>query len=88
MRRTVVNSLLLLLFIATSILPYVSAGSQSKLRACCRREGKHHCAMGMGAESSSGPTLQATGQKCTFYARFTIAALLLLPDPNLSRRAL
>jgi len=49
---------LLVLFSFSLIEPALLAGDGSKLPACCRREGQHHCAM--GAESTAaGPMVQA-----------------------------
>ena len=43
-----------------------ASDNDSKLPACCRREGHHHCAMVTGPdESSSGPTVQAS--RCPFF---------------------
>jgi hypothetical protein len=59
--------LLLALFGFSLISPSVFAlGADSKLPACCRRDGKHHCAtMATESESSSGPALQAG--RCSFF---------------------
>jgi hypothetical protein len=54
--------LLLAFFSYSQIGPSLFASdADSKLPACCRRDGKHHCAgMATGSESSSGPALQAS----------------------------
>ncbi len=59
MRRTLAL-LLMALFSFSLISPVVFASDRdSKLPACCRRGGKHHCAMmAMQSESPSGPSLQ------------------------------
>lgn len=58
MRRTSAM-LLVALFSFSLIGPAVFAPNRdSKLPACCRRNGKHHCAT-MATESSSGPAVQA-----------------------------
>ncbi len=38
---------------------------ESRLPACCRRNGKHHCAMGSAADSSSDPAVSAP-DSCPF----------------------
>jgi len=62
-----------------------STDPDSRLPACCRRHGKHHCAMAMGDAASSGdPALQAP--PCQSYpaaatqARI-LAASLVVPLP-------
>jgi len=58
--------LLVGMFSFSLISPAVFAEhADAKLPACCRRDGKHHCAMPAGAASPSGQTLQA--DKCRFY---------------------
>ena len=66
MRRA--SAMLLLVLLSFSLIsPSVFAlGADSKLPACCRRNGKHHCAtMATESESSSGPALQAG--RCSFF---------------------
>jgi hypothetical protein len=50
--------LLLAWFGAGLIAPAFAAGGDSNLPACCRRDGKHHCAM-PGPESAPGAAIQA-----------------------------
>jgi hypothetical protein len=59
--------LLVGLFSFSLISPSVFASdADSKLPACCRRDGKHHCArMATESESSSGPAVQAG--RCSFF---------------------
>ena len=66
MRRA--SAMLLLVLSGFSLIsPSVFAlSAESKLPACCRRNGKHHCAtMTIESESSSGPALQAG--RCSFF---------------------
>jgi len=62
MRRTLAM-LLMALFSFSLISPVVLASDpESNLPACCRRGGKHHCAMmAMQSESPSGPSVQTGG---------------------------
>src|SRR4029077_12017147 len=60
---------LLVLFSLSLIGPGVFAASESQLPDCCRRLGKHHCAM-IGAstqDESSGTALKNVGDKCPFF---------------------
>ena len=43
---------------------FVPTGDQ-KLPPCCRKTGKHHCALAQNHESTSGPSFQSG--RCTFF---------------------
>jgi hypothetical protein len=67
---------LLLLFGIALISPMLSADPESKLPACCRRDGKHHCAMMDmldAQESSGGPTAKSVPGKCPYYPKASAA---------------
>jgi hypothetical protein len=75
LKRTLA-SLLLVLISFPLIGPALFAGSDSdsNLPACCRRDGKHHCAMMDAADrqkSEAGPALKAT--KCPQFPSTTVA---------------
>ncbi len=60
--------LLLIVFSLSLITPALFADSESKLPACCRKDGKHHCAMmDMGTEQSKEPALKNRETKCPFF---------------------
>jgi len=64
MRRTFA-SLLVLLFSFPLIAPLLAANLAQDVPACCRRDGKHHCAMSEGQTApTQGP---AFGAQCPFY---------------------
>jgi hypothetical protein len=75
MRRTVA-SLLLGLVSFPLIAPLLLADTDSDLPACCRRDGKHHCSMGLGSvgsaetsmtdRESSGPAVNPIRPKCPY----------------------
>lgn len=67
--RRVSALLLIALFSFSLISPALFASNaDANLPACCRREGKHHCAMiAVASNSSSGPALQAT--RCPFFPK-------------------
>lgn len=72
MRRFTAILILALLgaFYAVPLLHAVSTDPESDLPACCRRHGKHHCAM-MGQylrlEASGEPAFNAPPQHCPMY---------------------
>ena len=65
--RRISAILLMALFSFPLIGPVVfTEDADSKLPPCCRRNGKHHCAlMAAQSESTSGPVLQ--GARCSFF---------------------
>jgi hypothetical protein len=69
MRRVSATFLLAVLGF-TAVIPLVFADPESSRPVCCRRDGKHQCAM-MAAqaqeESSSGPALRATRATCPYF---------------------
>jgi hypothetical protein len=65
--RRALASLLLALFSFPLIAPLFAANAASQLPACCRRDGKHHCAMLSGDMESPAPTFQAIRPKCPYY---------------------
>ena len=80
------TSILMLAIIgAFSAVPLVRAASAdlgSALPACCRRDGKHHCAMNdeyLRARSSDGPTVVAPLQHCPMYPQWMGIAFLRSP---------
>jgi hypothetical protein len=59
---------LLLVFSFPLIAPAVLADAESSLPECCRRGGKHHCAMRTdGARSSQDVALASAQPKCPSY---------------------
>ncbi|MGH9558762.1 MAG: hypothetical protein ACRD30_05930 [Bryobacteraceae bacterium] len=69
MRRFSAN-LLLVLFTLLPIVP-AFAGPESGLPACCRRSGKHHCALDQG--SSWGPQARAVAEHCPYVPGSTVS---------------
>jgi hypothetical protein len=65
--RRALASLLLVLSAFPAIAPFLRADSALNLPACCRLNGKHHCAMPAAQESSSGPAVKAMQPKCCDY---------------------
>jgi hypothetical protein len=69
--RRLLSILLLALFGLPFVTPLLAltAKSESNLPACCRRNGKHHCIMGMGERAQLAnldPQFQAPLEKCPY----------------------
>jgi hypothetical protein len=62
---------LLLIFSGDSALPALLADSESSLPACCRRDGKHHCAM--MEKETAGPSWRTVTRKCPSFPKRTVA---------------
>jgi hypothetical protein len=66
--RRLLSILLLLAFglpFATPLLA-LSGSSDTTLPACCRRDGKHHCARSTSAESTNTPSVSAPLDRCPY----------------------
>lgn len=82
--RRALSIFLVLLFGLGPLTAALDAGGDSRLPACCRRHGAHHCAM---ADSAMAKMLQAASDKpslttpshCPFYPGDTIAILAPVP---------
>jgi hypothetical protein len=62
--------LLLVMFSLSLITPAMIVDPESKLPACCRKDGQHHCSMlNMGEQQGrpSGPEVKSLGSKCPFF---------------------
>jgi hypothetical protein len=72
--RRFLASLLLALFTIPLIVPALHANGDSSLPECCRRGGKHHCAMSdMAQESPGAPSVKAIQAKCPLFPRTSAA---------------
>jgi hypothetical protein len=71
-----IASALLLILACDTTLPALLAGPESNLPACCRRDGKHHCAMLEMLEKqqeNAGPSWKTVAKKCPLFPRGTVA---------------
>jgi hypothetical protein len=59
--------MLLLFFCALQSMPVlgITKDSDGELPACCRRAGKHHCAMQMETAPKSGAAFKSIAEKCS-----------------------
>ncbi len=67
---------LLLVLACNTALPALLADSESSLPACCRRDGKHHCAMLETFEKqqeSAGRSWRTVTRKCPMFPKSTVA---------------
>src|SRR5262245_26561086 len=65
-------SFLAVLFGFPLIAPFLAVSTRTDFPACCRRNGKHHCAvseMALAPESSGGVSLTAVQPKCPLYPK-------------------
>jgi len=85
--------LLLALFAASLIPPATNFTAAAKLPACCRRDGRHHCAMlaqavASGAASSvvdSSPSIRQSEQPCPLFGKQSALPMFAgasLPAPS------
>jgi hypothetical protein len=88
-------SFLAVLFSFPLITPFLAASMRSDLPACCRRDGKHHCAlseMDFVPDSPGGVGLTAVRPTCPLYPQavllpafskdFAVASLPLVDAPR------
>jgi hypothetical protein len=71
-----ISALLLLLFAwSTPLLAAVASGSFNNLPACCRRNGKHHCAMdGEAMPVDTTAVFAAPHARCPFLPKIVLPA--------------
>lgn len=64
---------LLFLFSCALAAPLFASDADAHLPACCRRDGKHHCAMNMVAAASNGFAIKQVSERCPYFPRSTAA---------------
>jgi hypothetical protein len=75
---------LLVMLAGDSVLPALLAGGESDLPACCRRDGKHHCAMLEmldKQQDSAGPAWKTAASKCPMFPRNSRASFTSQATP-------
>jgi len=66
LQKLTANTVLLFL-LAPSFVWLAMPDPQSALPSCCRRDGKHHCAMmAMGEPQENAPSLRASSPQCPY----------------------
>ncbi len=61
--RRLISSILLVLISFALISPLLAEKTESKIPACCLRNGRHHCTMGSQSSRSGGPAFR---EDCQF----------------------
>ena len=74
--RRLLAILLLAAFGLPTAAPLLAQGQDldSNLPACCRRNGAHHCALGMAAQNNNAPTV--SGRCPAFPQQIAVATLI------------
>jgi hypothetical protein len=76
-RRLLAISLLMLFGLPFAAPLFGANAAEANLPICCRRDGKHHCAM-MSMDESTGRALRTVGEKCPYSV--APPAILVLPS--------
>jgi hypothetical protein len=71
--RHCVAIVLVVLFGSLTVMPLFANSSESALPSCCRKNGKHHCAMVAQQATSSESAVLALGSKCPCFPHSTVA---------------
>jgi hypothetical protein len=85
LKRLIANSLLVIL-IASLLAPLALCFQQSRVPACCRRNGKHHCMSrmsGITASNDKAPAFRTIPSRCPF--RSTVATLVPVARAQVGR---
>jgi hypothetical protein len=65
--RRLLATILVATFGISLIAPVLVADTESRLPACCRRTGKHHCTVSQGSEQTPGVGLKAGAVRCASF---------------------
>ena len=85
----IMSTVLLLVFAGDTALPALLTDPESGLPVCCRRDGKHHCAMIQMWErqhDNAGQSLNAAARKCSMFPKSPAASFIdhSAPPPNVA----
>ncbi len=75
------SGVLLAFFFLPFLLPFCNLNSEDALPACCRRDGKHHCAMSQQIMqpkviASAGTVVRAATADCPYRSRLLMPLVL------------
>ncbi|MBS1852233.1 MAG: hypothetical protein JST79_15095 [Acidobacteria bacterium] len=65
--------MLLLVWSLALVSPLFARTSDAALPACCRRDGKHHCAMAGMQDPDAQPSFSAVQAKCPMFPASTVS---------------
>ena len=88
MRRFLSISLLLLFSLPLVAPLFAASTADANIRACCRRNGKHHCAMSATAQSAANDAAKLTvslRERCPYNLTSSIAAHLPFAPDEIQR---
>lgn len=77
-RRLLAISLLILFGLPFALPLFGARAAEAELPLCCRRNGKHHCAMMGSIDPERGPSMRTVADKCPY--SIAPPAILVLPS--------
>jgi len=84
--RRIAASALIIFFSLLLSAPLFGPDADTNLPPCCRRHGKHHCAMRMSERPANAPGFASVTEKCPCFPAATCAAQPLRFKPEPSQR--
>ena len=80
--RRVIAATLALIFSCMLMMPAFAASTSANLPACCRKCGKHECAMSSTGAYESANSVMAVKAKCASFPRATAAMETVVFGPS------
>jgi hypothetical protein len=83
--RRAIAIILAIVFSSLLILPAFGGSSESGLRSCCKKNGRHHCLMGKTGSLASANSVEAVSAKCRYFSQSSLAAHVEIFTPVIDR---